>query len=149
MYWHAASEFKAEIIPHTTVWAVFCERSVTHGNITMTRNFQYIYAALNSVSSVPLSSAGYTLDDCQILTDFKNVRDHRYKDRFKRFFNIIILQTHTLDESYRPPDHTCHSYDFTDCTHTSCRSGHAPKLFFGRGNQAQNHLVCSLLKQFW
>ncbi len=62
-----------------------------------------------------MAYAGHTLDNYQILTDFKNIGDHRHNDSFNRIINIIIPQTHTLDKSRRPRDHTpavC-SNDFT------------------------------------
>ncbi len=48
-----------------------------------------------------------TLDDLQILSEFKTGGEYWLKDNFKPLFNIIILQTHTTGFGQATKPHTC------------------------------------------
>ncbi len=71
----------------------------------------------NMIMSVCLSliiiKPGHTWNDDQILTDFKNVRDHRQKDSFNPFLTLQFSErTHPI----HPRDHTPALYNFTVAT---------------------------------
>lgn len=56
------------------------------------------------------ANAGHTRGDYQVVTDFKNVGEHRHNFSWFFFFYSIILQTHKLDELPRQRERTSAVY---------------------------------------